>query len=186
MLTETNPYADRLIAIGDRDVLAARPAPDCARFILRLRKAGLGVAEKIFGCALPVTIGEVVIAAGITIACLGPDEWFILADSSEAHAIMSRSVSLYNGEPHSFVDISHREIGIDIVGSGAAQLLASASPLDLSAMTAPTAMRTVFDQAQIILIKWSETHYRIEVWPSFAEHVWTLLTAASREIELGT
>ncbi|SBW15234.1 sarcosine oxidase subunit gamma [Brucella sp. 10RB9215] len=46
------------------------------------------------------------------------------------------------------------------------------------------AARTVFDHAQVILLKWDADHYRIEVWNSFADHVWTLLETASREVEL--
>ncbi len=54
-------------------------------------------------------------------------------------------------------------------------------PLDLSQMKAGAA-RTIFDHAQIILLKWDADHYRIEVWNSFADHVWTLLELASNEV----
>ncbi len=80
--------------------------------------------------------------------------------------------------------MSHRETGIDITGPQAEWLLNAASPLDLASMAAPGAARTIFDRVQIILLKWDADHYRVEVWNSLADHVWTLLETASREVEL--
>ena len=81
--------------------------------------------------------------------------------------------------------MSHRETGIDVTGSSAEWLLNAASPLNLSEMEAPGCVRTIFDRVQIILIKIDENNYRIEVWNSFADHVWLLLEAASNEVALG-
>ncbi len=95
-----------------------------------------------------------------------------------------RYSGFYETEQHSLTEVSHRETGVDITGPKAEWLLNAASPLELAKMQAPGAARTIFDHAQIILLKWDEDHYRIEVWNSFADHVWTLLELASNEVEL--
>ena len=49
----------------------------------------------------------------------------------------------------------------------------------------PSGCRTIFDKVQIVLLREAERHFRIEVWRTFADRVWGVLQAASREIELG-
>jgi sarcosine oxidase subunit gamma len=87
--------------------------------------------------------------------------------------------------PHSLVDISHREVGILVEGEAALLALRSAIAFDVEAMPVGTGCRTVFDKAQIILIRETENRFRIEVWRSFADHVRHILHAVSREIALG-
>lgn len=182
MLVETNPYSHRRVSIPGRlDVL---PAKDGARFILRIAPAKLALAEKTLGAKIPAKIGGLAKTGETAVACIGPDEWYIWAGEGEADAIRQAFARLYESEPHSLVEVSHRETGIDISGPEAECLLNAASPLNLAEMLAPGAARTVFDHAQVILLKWDADHYRIEVWNSFADHVWTLLETASREVEL--
>ena len=115
---------------------------------------------------------------------LGPDEWYLLAAPAEGEAIAARFAELYAATPHSLVDVSHREVGIEVEGSEALLALRSAIAFDIEAMPVGTGCRTLFDKAQIILIREAEDRFRIEVWRSFADHVWGILEAASREIEL--
>ncbi|MGU3398970.1 sarcosine oxidase subunit gamma [Brucellaceae bacterium D45D] len=180
MLVETKPYANRKVVIPGR--LEIHAADDAARFILRIVPEKLALAEKALGAKIPTRIGELTRTGDIAVACLGPDEWYIWADEAKAEAITTAFTKLYETESHSLTDVSHRETGIDITGPKAEWLLNAASPLDLSKMQAPGANRTIFDHAQIILMKWDAEHYRIEVWNSFADHVWTLLEAASNEV----
>lgn len=182
MLVETKPYSNRKVVIPGR--LEIHAAEDAARFILRIAPEKLGSAEKALGAKLPAKIGDLIRTDDIAVACLGPDEWYIWADESKGIAITQAFAKLYETEPHSLTEVSHRETGIDISGPKAEWLLNAASPLDLSQMKAPGAARTIFDHAQIILLKWDADHYRIEVWNSFADHVWTLLEMASNEVEL--
>jgi sarcosine oxidase subunit gamma len=86
--------------------------------------------------------------------------------------------------PHSLVETSHRDVGIEVSGPAAEQALSAACALDLSAMPAGSVTRTIFDRAPIVLVKRGSDHYRIDVWQSFAPHVWGLLEAVSREIAL--
>lgn len=182
MLAETHPYADHVIRVGEK--LDVRAANDCARFVLRTRQMDRTFFKALFGCPLPARIGDVTRIGGCDIACIGPDEWFILAKKEHTQTINARSFELNRSAPHSLVDVSHREIGFEVKGAAATLLLASGSPLNLAIQPAPFVTRTIFDRVQVILFKWSENHYRIEVWPSFADHVWHLLEAASREIAL--
>lgn len=182
MLVETKPYSNRKVVISGR--LEIHAADDAARFILRIAPAKLALAEKALGAKIPAKIGGLVRTGDIAVACIGPDEWYIWADESKGTAIVAAFAALYETEPHSLTEVSHRETGIDISGPEAEWLLNAASPLNLAEMPAPGAARTVFDHAQIILLKWDANHYRIEVWNSFADHVWTLLELASNEVQL--
>ena len=181
MLVETKPYSNRKVVIPGR--LEIHAADDAARFILRIAPEKLNVAEKALGAKIPAKIGDLIRTGDIAVACIGPDEWYIWADEAQSNAITDAFTRLYESEPHSLTEVSHRETGIDITGPKAEWLLNAASPLNLAEMSFPGAARTIFDHAQIILLKWDADHYRVEVWNSFADHVWTLLELASNEVE---
>jgi sarcosine oxidase, subunit gamma len=178
---ERNALSD-LAPIDSAARLRVALAPDCARFSLRVRDAARGETGRALGCALPDRIGGFDQSKGRSALCVGPDEWFLLAPLAEANAIEDRFRSVQ--APHSLVNVSHREIGIDINGPAAALALNSACPLDLDAITPASGTRTIFDKAPIVLIKYSTDRYRIEVWQSFASHVWGILALAGREIAL--
>lgn len=180
MLVETKPYSNRKVVIPGR--LEIHAADDAARFILRIAPAKLALAEAALGARIPTKIGDLSRTNDIAVACIGPDEWYIWAEEARGAAILQAFAKLYETEPHSLTEVSHRETGIDISGPKTEWLLNAASPLDLSQMKSPGAARTIFDHAQIILLKWDADHYRIEVWNSFADHVWTLLEVASNEV----
>jgi sarcosine oxidase subunit gamma len=178
---ERNALSGRqLIEVTGRLTIAA--ADDCARFSLRVREDGKKEAASAFACPLPGRIGGFERRDGRSALCVGPDEWFLVATPSEAQKIEERFRSVQT--PHSLVDVGNREVGIDVSGPAASLAMCSASPLDLPNMPAGSGTRTIFDKAPIILIKYSADHYRLEVWQSFAAHVWDLLAAASREIAL--
>ncbi len=165
--------------------LSIRAAADGARFSLRIDPAAASRAAESFGCTLPGRIGQLTAANGRSAICLGPDEWYLLAPSNEADSIEQAFAELYTECPHSLVDISHREVGIEVEGAAAALALRSAIAFDVEAMPAGAGCRTIFDKAQIILIREAENRFRIEVWRSFADHVRGILDVASREIALG-
>ena len=181
---EYHPLSGREIAIQKPAPLTIRAAPDCARFSFRIDPAALGRASEAFGLALPAKIGDAVAADGKIAVCIGPDEWYLIAPSAAQQAVESAFAALYDTVPHSLVDIGHREVGIEIEGADAALALRSAIPFDIEAMPVNTGCRTIFDKAQIVLVRETEQRFRIEVWRSFASHVWGVLTAAGREIEL--
>jgi sarcosine oxidase subunit gamma len=162
--------------------LSIAVAEDCARFSLRVADAGRAEAGAAFGCSLPPRIGGLEQRDARYAVCVGPDEWLLLAPIAESEKIEERFRSVQT--PHSLVDVGNREVGIDVSGPAATLAMNSGSALDLSSLARGSGTRTIFDKAPIVLVKHSDDHYRLEVWQSFATHVWDLLAVASREIAL--
>ncbi|PSJ58856.1 sarcosine oxidase subunit gamma [Pseudaminobacter soli (ex Li et al. 2025)] len=184
MLHEFHSPVGREIAVGKAIPLRIRTVDDCARFSLRFDPARLAEASKAFGLALPAKIGDVAASSGRLAVQLGPDEWHLLAPLAEQGGVERAFAELYSATPHSLVDVSHREVGIEVEGTAALLALRSAIAFDIEAMPAGMGCRTIFDKAQIVLVRETEERFRIEVWRSFADHVWGILQATSREIEL--
>jgi sarcosine oxidase, subunit gamma len=169
------------LEVADRLSVAA--ADDCARFSLRVRAEGRAKAGDAFGSTLPARIGDLASVGDRLAICLGPDEWYLTEPSGEAGAFEERFAATMDGA-YSLVDVSHREVGIDVRGPAATLALSSFCALDLEAMPSGSATRTILDKSPAVLIKHAPDNYRIEVWQSFAGHVWTLLEAVRREIAL--
>ncbi len=142
--------------------------PPLARYSLRARNAA-GM-ESILGRSIPHRIGET--ADGIS--CLGPDEWLW-------RAAFGTSMPDGSGAPVSVVDISERQVAISIEGPRALDVLLSGNPLDLEKFAIGRAVRTIFEGAEIILIREGDERFVIEVWRSFAEFVWGVVVKAAAE-----
>jgi sarcosine oxidase, subunit gamma len=180
MIQELNALSGRALPdAGDRLKLAV--AEDCARFSLRVRPDALARAGEAFGCAMPARIGGLASSGERLALCLGPDEWFLMAPAPAADVVRDRLATSMEG-PFSLVEVSHREVGIEVRGTAATLALSSVCALDLDSMPPGSATRTILDKAPAVLIKHAPDHYRIEIWQSFADHLWTLLSAVNREI----
>jgi sarcosine oxidase subunit gamma len=144
----------------------ARAAAPMARFSLRVPS----------GPDLPSAINSSVTANGRTAFRLGPDEFLLLLPEGEEPAVNI-------AEPHSLVDISHRQTGILLEGPHAADMLNAGCPLDLDKQAFPIGMatRTLFMKADIVLWRTGATSFHIEVWRSFAPYVWSLLEVIGQE-----
>ncbi len=167
------------------DAVAVKILPPVARFNLRIASADLAVASKAIGLTLPTKIGQGVQNADRGAYCLGPDEWLLHVAEADQQAIVAAFDKARAKTPHSLVVISDREMTIGINGPAAAELLSVACPLDLSRIPVGGAKRTVFDYAQVVLIRDSEDAFRLEVWRSFVPHVQGLLQIATRELAIG-
>jgi sarcosine oxidase subunit gamma len=185
MMEILHPLANREMTGRDATLRSIHPAADCSRFMLRIRPDDLAVASSIWGTRLPGTIGGVTISSGRMAACIGPDEWFLLAPLSEQDAIEPAFASVYSTTLNSLVDISHREVGIEVSGRDAVLALQSVIAFDVGAMPAPGGCRTLMDKVQIILLREAEDRFRIEVWNSFSDHVWHLLHGIYDELKIG-
>lgn len=159
--------------------------PSVARFNLRIAPADLAAASKAVGLTLPTKIGQGEQNGDRAAYCIGPDEWLLHAGEADQQAIVSSFGAVCEKIPHSLVVISDREFTIGINGSAALDLLSVACPLDLSRMAIGSAKRTVFDYAQVVLIRDGEDAFRIEVWRSFFAHVHGLLEIGARELAIG-
>ncbi len=157
------PTADRLLLRGDREVMAAAGAA--------------------FGLTLPTLACRAVAVADVAALWLGPDEELLILADGAAPAAMVRLANALIGQPHSLVDISHRQTGLGISGPHAEAMLAVGCPLDLHLSKFPIGMntRTVFAKTEIVLWRTGPDAFRIEVWRSFRAYVLGLLEEASHE-----
>ena len=159
--------------------------PPVARLNLRIAPADLAAASAAFGQPLPGKIGQGAAKGDRAAWCLGPDEWLLHATEADQAAIVAAFTKARATTPHSLTVISDREFTIAITGPHAQELLSVGCPPDLSRMAPGTAKRTLFDSAQVVLIRDAQDAFRIEVWRSFFPHVRELLDIATRELACG-
>jgi sarcosine oxidase subunit gamma len=159
--------------------IAIRPAEAEARFSLRLR----GPIASAAGLPLDRPINTVSGDATRWAARLGPDEWLIGAPETDADLMAAALGADLVGRVHSLVDVSHRNVGIEVSGALAPIALNAGCPLDLgdAAFPAGSATRTLFGKAEIVLIRRAGAvpTYRVECWRSFATYVHGLLQEAA-------
>lgn len=159
-----------------------QPAGAEARLSLRTRK----VAAPVAGLPLDGPVNSLRGDSGRWIARLGPDEWLIGTAEADVEPLAAAIGADLAGAAHALVDVSHRNVGIDVSGPHAAILLNAGCPLDLGDAAFPggSATRTLLGKAEIVLIRWpgAAPRYRVECWRSFATYVYGFL----REAALGT
>lgn len=159
--------------------------PPVARFNLRIAPGDLKAASKAFGLDLPAKVGQGAHEGDRSAWCLGPDEWLLHAPEAEQGTIVDAFAAIREKVAHSLVVISDREVAYGLSGQRATELLTTGCPIDLGRIKVGNAKRTVFDYAQVVLIREAENEWRLEVWRSFAPHVEALLTTAQRELASG-
>ena len=84
--------------------------------------------------------------------------------------------------PHSLVDVSQRQIGLELSGANAALALNAGCPLDLGLGAFPVgaATRTMLSKAEIVLWRRETALFHVEVWRSFADYAVSFLAEAAR------
>lgn len=167
--------------LPDGEAFALSPAPRTARLSLRGDAAVAQAAAGAFGAALPARPG--VASAGSRAALwLGPDEWLLVAEGEEPDALAAVLAAAIGDRPHSLVDVSQRQIGLDVAGPLAARALSAGCPLDLREAAFPVgfATRTMLAKSEIVLWRRGPNAYRVEVWRSFADYVAAFLAEAAR------
>ncbi len=113
---------------------------------------------------------------------LGPDEQLLLGpDGADIAAAVHAAL---RDLPHSLVEVSHRQIALQVSGPHATDLLNAGCPLDLDLRAFPVGMctRTVLAKAEIVLWRTAENVFHIEVWRSFAPYVSGFLAEVAREL----
>lgn len=159
--------------------------PPVARFNLRTAPTDLAVTAKAFGLKLPNKIGEGVQKKDRAAFCIGPDEWLLHAAETSQSEIVTKFDAVRSRAPHSLTVLSDREVTLEIKGPDAIELLSVACPIDVSLMPVTGAKRTVFDYAQVVIIRDDDEAFRLEVWRSFLPHVQGLLEIAVKELSVG-
>ncbi|HPE46757.1 MAG TPA: hypothetical protein PLR76_00090 [Hyphomonas sp.] len=147
------------------------PLESRLRFSIRAEAFKIKYLETVAGMAFPTRIGEVVGVSDSFVACLGPDEWLlsVLLDAGDTRSAHLRDLATQS--ECSCVDISAREISIRLTGPTALDAINSGCPSDLSGMPTPSVRRTVYDGTQIVVLRWGQHHFQIDIWRSFAPHL---------------
>lgn len=173
---------DALADLTARSV-ALRPLPPAARFILRGRPVAIAAIGDAFGPAIPLAPRRAEAAGGRAALWLGPDEWLLLGPEAEAASIAASLVQAMSGKPHSLVEMSHRQVGVELSGPGAEAVLAAGCPLDLAPAAFPVGMcsRTVLGKTEAVLWRTEAAEFRVEVARSFARYAWQFLEQARRD-----
>lgn len=151
--------------------------PPASRLSLRAPQASLAPLAQALGLMLPVT-PKTSSAQGNRLALwLGPDEWLVIdADGSD---LASKLAGL--DVPHSAVDVSHRNVGIQIEGPAAEAIISAGCPQDLSLSVFPVGAcsRTVLGKVEIVLVRTADQAFHLECWRSFSDHVFAFLSQAA-------
>ena len=163
---------------------AVRLLPPASRFVLR----GAGPVMAAAGAALGLNISDMACRSASkgnwAALWLGPDEQLVLAPVADGESVARQLRDALSALPHSLVDVSHRQIAIEICGPLAQTALSAGCPLDLHISSFPIGMctRTLLGKADIVLWRTSATAFHVEVWRSFADYAARFLAEASREL----
>jgi sarcosine oxidase subunit gamma len=161
-----------------------RIAAAATRYILRGGAPAQAAAGQALGLRVPAEPCRAERAAERAALWLGPDEWLLLAPANAGGALGGVLAAALAGLPHSLVDVSHRQVGLEIDGGEGATLLAAGCPLDLHPDTFPVGMctRTMLGKSEITLWRVAPETFRLEVWRSFAAYVCAFLAESARGI----
>ena len=159
------------------------PGP-ASRFIFRGSAAARAGAGQAFGVVLPEAACRAATDGARAALWLGPDEQLLLAPDGEVELIEASLARALQAHAYSLVDVSHRQVGLNIHGPHAEWLLESQCPLPLNLRDFPVSMctRTVFGKAEVLLWRTDEQAFRLEVWRSFSLYVVQLLHEVAREL----
>lgn len=151
--------------------------PPCRRYVLRAEPAQLANVAAAYGWPAPGKMLRARVAGSRASLWLGPDEWLLLDVASASGEAAALPLTV----PHSWVEVSDRQVALELTGPKAVELLASACPLDLAPeiFAVNHCTRTVFGRAEITLWWVEAERYRLECWRSFLPYVQSLLRAAS-------
>jgi sarcosine oxidase, subunit gamma len=171
--------------LADHVSVSIDTAPASTRFIFRGSPEAARLCGNGFGCTLPLEACRANRGTERVALWLGPDEWLLLVPDSASPDDLVKAVGQALGDvPHSLVDVSHRQIGLSVSGSGVCDVLNAGCPLDLDLRAFPVDMatRTVLAKADITLWRQAEDRFRIEVNRSFAPYLMAFLREAERDL----
>jgi sarcosine oxidase subunit gamma len=137
-----------------------------------------------FGIPLATVTGRAVTHRARAALSLGPDEHLLIMPERDAPAFVAELASTLDGRPHSLVDVSHRQVALDLRGAHGEWLLAAACPLPLdpAALPVDACTRTIFAKAGIVLWRTAADALRVEVARSYCRYVVDLLGEIAREL----
>ncbi|EJN04639.1 sarcosine oxidase subunit gamma [Phyllobacterium sp. YR531] len=155
-------------------------AENATRISLRAREDAIPALSKALDLTLPTKPKSTASNGARSALWIGPDEWLIIdgIESSVAEDLRKAKVL------HSAVDISHRNVGINVSGKGADAVVNGGCPQDLSLSAFPigAASRTVLGKIEIVLWRLAENEFRVECWRSFSNYAYAFLQESARDV----
>jgi len=163
--------------------VAVSVLPPASRVSLRAPSTSVPAISEALRVDLPTRPKSSAAAAGRTALWLGPDEWLILAESSDDPLADLSGVDAL----HSAVDVSHRNVAFAVSGADAETTLGAGCPQDLSIEAFPVdaCSRSVLGKVEIVLHRTAADAFRVECWRSFSDYVLGFLGEAARDAVIG-
>jgi len=160
-----------------------RVKPPAARLILQGDATARSAAARVWGVPFSEERCRAQAHGERAALWLGPDEHLLWQASREIALPIADLERALAAHAHSLVDVSHRQVALEISGPHAATILAGACPLDLDAHEFPVHMctRTVLAKAEILLWRTAPEAFHLEVWRSFQGYAQALLSEIGRE-----
>ncbi|MEL6202577.1 MAG: sarcosine oxidase subunit gamma [Pseudomonadota bacterium] len=177
VLDRNHPLSGKVFAGSG---VAITLAPVAYRLNLRCGSKETKPVGAALGLELPKKPNHSAMAGSRFAFWLGPDEWLVVdPKENPIKALMNVDVV------HSGVDISQRNTTVLVSGPAASDVINAGCPRDLSPSVFPVGhcARTVFGKVEIVLFHVRENVYRIEVWRSFADYLFTYLETAARSLD---
>jgi sarcosine oxidase, subunit gamma len=163
-----------------------RILPPCSRMILHGGAEARAIASLVWGTGFSETPCRAIVHENRATLWLGPDEYLLWQLGRPPGETTFLSIEqVLQGTPHALVEVSHRQIGLEIFGPRAENILNGACPLDLDIAKFPVGMctRTVLAKADIVLWRCAHDTFRLEVWRSFADYAQGLLREIASGVE---
>lgn len=153
-----------------------------ARHVLRGDQSMLNAAARALGISCAPSACRAAIGASHALLWLGPDE--VLALSTDCNAPVATVLADLRAYPYSLVDVSHRQVSLEVSGPDAEILLCAGCPLDLhpDQFVVDMCTRTVLAKAEVVLWRKGPQAFHLEVARSYAQYVFLFLAEAAREL----
>lgn len=153
------------------------PCKPAKRMNLRVRPDGIARISAALGLELPQKPKHSVSVGTRSALWLGPDEWLVIDEGEKDPMADLAGQTVF----HSAVDVSQRNIGIQVSGVEAADVLNAGCPQDLSLGVFPVGAcsRTVLGKIEVVIWRRAETEFRVECWRSFADYAFSYLEDAA-------
>lgn len=179
LATRKLPLAGRHGGSAAVRLTAAAPA---SRIALRAPADSVGGLSHVLGLQLPTRPKTSASNNGRHALWIGPDEWLVIDENSAD--LMGATAS--SGVSHSATDVSHRNTAVIVSGPGAEATISGGCPQDLSREAFPVGAcsRTLLGKVEVVLLRLDEETFRVEVWRSFSDYAFGLLSEAAEDAGL--
>lgn len=141
-----------------------------------------GVAQRLFGVAMPQQPNTMVTHADVTAIWLGPASWLIVG-ATTAPGDPAQALAALNDAGGALFDVSASRVAFALSGTRAGAVLAAGSPLDFHprAFAPGACAQSVFARVNALFCRPRADVFVVLVARSFGRDVWHGLCAAALE-----